>query len=127
MTKKYYLTKDKEGVLHLWRACTESDYCDEMTRNNYEWEKNPFTKDELLKSFEVEIYHDGQLGRYKGSEFDYKIVCSKAIDKEEVEDFIGKALHPCIGCHTGGICGTETLRKVSDTEYRYFATEPYLD
>lgn len=49
MINKYYLTKDKKGVFHLWLACTENDYCDKMNRNNYECEKNPFTKDEVLK------------------------------------------------------------------------------
>ena len=131
MTKKYYLTKDKEGILHLWLDCTflgtENVYCDKMIKNNYEWKKNPFTNDEILKIIEAEIYHDGQLGRYKDSEFNYKIVCSKPTNEKEVKDFIGKVLHPCIGCHTGGICGTEVLTKVSDTEYRYFVREPYLD
>lgn len=127
MINKYYLTKDKKGVFHLWLACTENDYCDKMKRNNYECEKNPFTKDEVLKNIEVVIYHDGPLGRYKGSEYDYKIVYSKPTDEKEVKDFISKAIHPCIGLHAAGLYGTERLTKVSDTEYRYFATQPYLD
>lgn len=127
MEKLYCLTKDKKGTLHLWLDCGENAYCDKMIRNNYDRETSPFTNDEVLKTIRVDIIHDGQLGRYKDSEFNYKIHYFNSANIEEVKEFIATVLHPCIGCHTGGISGTEKLTKISDTEYCYFAREPYLD